>query len=204
MNVFAGINLAVYMSAATTTDSSGNIWVYFGTGDKTDPSATTGYDRVYAIKDSDRSSTYKISDLVDISSSTYTDSSTGHGWYITLPGAGEKMLSAPVIYDQKLYFTTYTPSAIPCDQTDSIARLYVIDYLTGAGLLTSGRSEQIGIGIPSGPVISINPYGGAYNVYVSTSAANYGSTASTKEANDTSTQHNKLKNMIYWKDNRIQ
>ena len=55
------LTLAIYMSASATTDSSGNIWIYFGTGDKTDPSATTGYERVYAIKDSDRTSTYKIS-----------------------------------------------------------------------------------------------------------------------------------------------
>jgi Tfp pilus tip-associated adhesin PilY1 len=203
INVFAGINQAIYMSAATTTDSSGNIWVYVGTGDKTDPSATTGYERVYAIKDSDPTKTWKLSDLVDISSSTYTDSTTGHGWYITLGGGGEKMLSAPVIYDQKLYFTTYTPSTTPCDQNGT-ARLYVLDYLTGAGMLNGSRSEQIGVGIPSGPVISINPYGGAYNVYVSTSAANFGSGASTSEINDPSKQHNKLKNMIYWKDNRIQ
>ena len=40
MNVFAAANLAIYTSAAPTTDSSGNIWVYFGTGDKTDPSST--------------------------------------------------------------------------------------------------------------------------------------------------------------------
>jgi Tfp pilus tip-associated adhesin PilY1 len=204
MNVFAGINLAIYMSASTTTDSSGNIWVYFGTGDKTDPSATTGYERVYAIKDSDRTSTYKPANLMDISSAVYDpNSTTYHGWYITLPGAGEKMLAAPVIYDQKLYFTTYTPSSVPCDQ-NGIASLYVIDYLTGAGQLNGARSEIIGYGIPSGPVISVNPYGGKYNVYASTSAANYGTSSNTQEITDTSTQHSKLKYMIYWKDNRVQ
>jgi Tfp pilus tip-associated adhesin PilY1 len=207
MNVFAGVNKAIYMSAATTTDSTGNIWVYFGTGDKTDPSATTGYERVYAIKDSDRTSTYKPGNLMDISSPTVLydpNSTTYNGWYITLGGGGEKMLSSPVVYDQKLYFTTYTPSTIPCDQ-NGVARLYVIDYRTGAGQLANGdRWEKIGVGIPSGPVISINPDGGAYNVYVSTSAANYGAGASTTEAKDTSPQHSKLKNMIYWKDNRVQ
>jgi Tfp pilus tip-associated adhesin PilY1 len=206
VNVFAGVNKAIYMSAATTTDPTGNIWVYFGTGDKTDPSATAGYERVYAIIDSDRTSTYKPGNLMDISSPTVQydpNSTTYKGWYITLGGGGEKMLAAPVIYDQKLYFTTYTPSTVPCDQ-NGIAQLYVLDYRTGAGMLNGSRSEPIGVGIPSGPVISINPYGGAYNVYVSTSAANYGANANTSKANDTSAQHNKLKNMIYWKDNRVQ
>jgi Tfp pilus tip-associated adhesin PilY1 len=206
INAFAGINMAVFMSAAATTDSSGNIWVYVGTGDKTDPSATTGQERVLAIKDNDRTTTYKLSNLMDISSTSavFNPASTVyHGWYITLGGAGEKMLSAPVIYDQKLYFTTYTPNTIPCNQNGS-AKLYIIDYLTGAGLISGSRSETVGYGIPSGPVISVNPYGGKYNVYVSTSAANYGTGTNTTEASDPTTQNQKLKYMIYWKDQRVQ
>ena len=148
----------------------------------------------------------RSANLMDISSASAVydpNSTTYHGWYITLPGTGEKMLSAPVIYDQKLYFTTYTPNTIPCDQNGT-AKLYIINYLTGAGLINGSRSENIGLGIPSGPVISVNPYGGKYNVYVSTSAANYGTGSDTIEASDTTTQHSKLKYMIYWKDNRIQ
>ena len=206
MNAFAGINYAVFMSASATTDASGNIWIYVGTGDKTDPSATTGYERVFAIKDSDRSSTYTLANLMDISSASAVydpNSTTYHGWYITLGGGGEKIMSAPVNYDQKLYFTTYTPDTIPCGQ-NGVAKLYIIDYQTGGGLINGSRSENIGLGIPSGPVISINPYGGKYNVYVSTSAANFGTGSDTVEATDTTTQHSKLKYMIYWKDNRIQ
>ena len=207
MNVFAGANLAIYMSASTTTDSTGNIWVYFGTGDKTDPSAITGYERVYAIKDSDLNlstpPTYAISNLVNITSGTYDPASSAHGWYITLGSGGEKILSAPVIYDQKLYFTTYTPNTIPCSQNGT-AKLYVIDYLTGAGLIGGSRSQNIGYGIPSGPVIAVNPYGGKYNVYVSTSAANYGAGTDTILITDPTTQNRKLKTLIYWYDNRIQ
>ena len=140
---------------------------------------------------------------MDISSGVYDpNSTTYHGWYIILQGTGEKMLSAPAVYDQKVYFTTYTPSSTPCDQNGD-AKLYVVDYLTGVGLLNGSRSENVGQGIPTA-VISVNPYTGGYNVYVSTSAANYGSGANTNVAPDTSTQHNKLKNMIYWKDNRVQ
>ena len=101
MNVFAGINQAIYMSVATTIDPSGNIMVYFGTGDKTDPSSLTGQERVYAVKDSDRTTTRKLANLMDISSvsAVYDPSTTTyHGWYIGLSAnTGEKEMAAPVI-----------------------------------------------------------------------------------------------------------
>ena len=112
------------------------------------------------------------------------------------------MLAAPAVYDQKVYFTTYTPTSIPCDQ-NGIARLYSINYLTGAGLFPNGaRSVDIGYGIPSGAVISVNPYGG-YNVYISTSAPNYGTGSSTIMPRDPLIRSSKSKYRIYWKDNRL-
>jgi hypothetical protein len=208
MNVSAGINLAIYASATPTTDASGNIWVFFGTGDKTDFSATTGYERVYAVKDTNNgTSPYKLTNLMDISSTSLVydpNSTTYNGWYITLGGGGEKLSGAPVIYDQKVYFTTYTPSTIPCNQNGT-AQLYVVNYLTGAGQLTNGaRSEVIGVGIPSGVVISINPNTGGYNAYVSTSAANFGTGSNTIMPNDPSKHSSKSQYMIYWKDTRVQ
>jgi Tfp pilus tip-associated adhesin PilY1 len=211
MNVFAGVNMAIYTSAAPTSDARGNIWVYFGTGDKTDPGATTGNERVYAVIDSDRTSTYTLSNLMDISGTSATvypvydpNSTTYKGWYITLSTGGEKMLAAPVVYDQKVYFTTYVPSSVPCDQNGR-ARLYCVNYLTGAGQFSGGaRYEDVGPGIPSGAVISTNPYTGGYNVYVSTSAANFGTGSSTIMPSDTSPQSGKGKYMMYWKDNRLQ
>jgi type IV pilus assembly protein PilY1 len=195
--------LSIYSGASYTTDQYQNFWVYVGTGDKTNPLETSTVNRVYAIKDSDRSTTYNIGNLMDISSSVYDPTSTTyHGWYINLPGTGEKLFSAPVVYDQKIYFTTYTPTNNPCDQ-NGYAKLYIINYLTGQGLITAGsntgytgsgtaggvRWESIGQGTPSGAVISINPYGGSpstnpdgtsttissYDVYVSTSAPTYDS-----------------------------
>jgi Tfp pilus tip-associated adhesin PilY1 len=114
------------------------------------------------------------------------------------------MLAAPTVYDQKVYFTTYTPNTTPCSQNGD-ARLYVVDYLTGAGLLDGGaRSEIVGQGIPSGAVISGNPYGD-YNVYITTSADQSGSGGGgTGTPPDNSIRHTKLKYFIYWKDNRIQ
>jgi Tfp pilus tip-associated adhesin PilY1 len=205
MNVFAGTSLAIYTSASVAFDSSQNLWVFFGTGDKTDPISITTQDRIYAIQDSDRSTTYQLSDLTNITAGIYDPLSNQHGWYINLQGAGEKLLAAPVVYDKKVYFTTYTPSATPCDE-NGIAKLYVLDYLTGKGEFTGGaRSTTVGTGVPSGAVISVNPYGG-YDTYISTSSPileTVGS-AHTFKQSDPSTVFTKDKNLIYWRDNRVQ
>ena len=197
---------SIYTAASYTTDADQNLWVYFGTGDKTNPLATAVQDRVYAVKDSDRNlstpPTYSISDLTNITSGTYDPTSSAHGWYIILQGVGEKMLAAPVAYDQKVYFTTYTPTTNPCDQ-NGYAKLYIVDYLTGAGQFANGaRSESIGEGTPSGAVISIRPEGG-YDVYVSTSAPILDDSSHSLKEADPSKTNFKTKNLIYWKDNRV-
>ncbi len=81
----------IYTTAAVARDTTGNIWVYWGTGDKMNETVTTAQDLVFAVKD-DRASTFSISSLVNVTSSTYVDSATGHGWYMNLPGLGEKVL----------------------------------------------------------------------------------------------------------------
>jgi Tfp pilus tip-associated adhesin PilY1 len=201
--------LSIFTSASVAFDPSQNLWVYFGTGDKANPTSTTTQDRFYAIQDSkdgSRSTTYQLSDLTDITSLSQYDVTSGkHGWYINLQGTGEKLLAAPVVYDKKVYFTTYTPSVTPCDQ-NGIAKLYVVDYVTAKGECAGGaRSVNVGTGVPSGAVISVNPYGG-YDTYISTSSPileTVGSAHTFKET-DPSTVFQKSKNIIYWRDNRVQ
>jgi Tfp pilus tip-associated adhesin PilY1 len=80
------------------------------------------------------------------------------------------MLSESTVFQGAIYFTTYTPGSTtnPCEQGGR-AKFYAIDYLTGAGLFTGGvRSSNIGIGIPSAPIVSIGPTG-IISVYASTS-----------------------------------
>ena len=229
MNVFAASGQSIYTSVSVSTDSSQNLWVYFGTGDKTNPQITTITDSSYGMKDSDRSTTYTQSSLANITSGIYTDSPSGHGWYMNVPGAGEKILASPVVYDKKVYFTTYTPSTTdPCNQNGT-AKLYVVDYITGAGLLsgasgvvggtgtgfsTTGggvRWESLGGGTPSGAVVSVNPYGGLYDVYVSTSAPVVDSSGNiiidapkTNKVSDPSPPQTPPKSPIYWHDLRVQ
>jgi len=205
-------NKAIYTTPVVTFDAHYNLWVYIGTGNKIDPTGNSGTERLMAIKDNDRSTTYSLNHLTNISSLTYEDSSSGHGWYIHLPGSGEKILNSPVIHDKKIYFTTYVPStgSSSCSLAGT-ARLYIMDYVTGAGLYADGaRSSAIGTGIPSSAVLSRNPYTKTFDVYVSTSegaATSAGGSiagSATEKRSDPSSGSTPSKTLRYWKDTRIQ
>jgi type IV pilus assembly protein PilY1 len=100
------------------------------------------------------------------------------GWYIdikemgataptgaptTWPWVGEKALAKAVIFDGALYITTYTPASNltaldTCSATEGSAKLYALNYLSGAAqfdynkdgqITTADRSMNLGGGIPS-------------------------------------------------------
>lgn len=105
-----------------------------------------------------------------------------------------------------VYFTTYVPpsGADVCNASGS-AYLYAIDYVTGAGKYGSGaRYSFIGYGIPSSPLVSMNPYGGT-DVYVSTSQKTT-QTADTfvKKQNTPTMQNLNKTNLMMWRDKRVQ
>ncbi len=50
----------IYTLAAVAKDASGNLWVYWGTGDKTDPTAANAQEKIFAVKDTDWTSTRTI------------------------------------------------------------------------------------------------------------------------------------------------
>ena len=198
----------IYTPVSVTTDKSSRLWVYVGTGDKNDPTAANAQEKIYAIRDSDRTSTHTINDLDDITSvnSTYDPySTTKSGWYINMAGSSEKILAEPVLFEGRVYFTTYTPGSNtdPCNAAGT-AKLYIVDYITGAGKINGARSEVLtGTGIPSAPIISRNPYGGT-DIYVSTSVASSISGSHTDKAIDPNINTNPSNNVIYWRDNRVQ
>lgn len=220
-------NRKIFTQASVTRDNAGNVWVYVGTGDKMRPTANTltYKDRLYAIKDNDLSSTWTLTDLKDITSTTYCTAISAsctatnvlndaqkHGWYIDLGGndsthVGEKILADPVVFQGIVYFSTYVPPAATdvCDTSGS-AYLYAIDYVTGAGRFSGDtpRYEFIGYGIPSSPIVSLNPYGGT-DVYVSTSQKNTQTldTFVKKQSTPIITNYNKT-NLMMWLDKRVQ
>ncbi len=147
--------------------------------------ATTTQDSFFAVKDSDRTSTYTLGQLENITGSVF--SNTSPGWYINL-ASGEKVLSDSAAFGGMITWTTYTPpgSGSSC-QAAGTGQLYAlammpvviggVTYQVGAGLFatTTGnvagtRSLALGRGIVQVPIFSQKPGGtGATDAYISTS-----------------------------------
>ncbi len=100
----------IYYAATVARDAS-SLWVFWGTGDKENPLSTSGPDTFFGVKDNDRTTTYNISNLQDISTEGTIYSGTSSGWYINLAGAGEKVLADPTVFGGIVLFTTYTPDS---------------------------------------------------------------------------------------------
>jgi Tfp pilus tip-associated adhesin PilY1 len=201
----AGVG-AVYDAPAVAKDASGNIWVYWGTGDKAEPIVVGSItDRFFAVKDSTKTGTYQLSELENITSTTYTDNASKHGWYINMAGAGEKCLSEATVFAGIVYFTTYTPAGSGgdlCSQAGT-ARLYAVSFIEGAGSLTgNARSMTLGVGIPTAPVLSMNPYSKTPDLYVTVSGG-AGTGATTLRANVNPPSIANQTNLIHWRDRRF-
>jgi Tfp pilus tip-associated adhesin PilY1 len=182
---------------ASVSSGIGEYWIAFGTGDRENPmdvvSGSNG--AVFMVKDADlftrrgMTTTTKTdtgSDLRDESaflSAVFSNSSTitfaplgnYNGWYGALGGGsattGEKMLSAPAIFNNNIYFTTFAPEASVC-QVGGTARIYGFGAVTGVSALYSATMEATSspttdarirtftsAGIPSSPVISVSSEG---------------------------------------------
>lgn len=197
----------IYTMAALAKDGVGNLWVYWGTGDKTDPTAANAQEHFYGVKDKDRTSTYTISDIDNITTAagTYSGDSSRVGYRIQLSGSGQKILADPTVFGGVVYFTSYTPpsSSNPCEQ-GGVSNLFAINYTTGGGALAGGaRTMEIGTGIASAPVVSLPPDSGPPDLYVTTSGGG-GVSASTQRVNITPAGALNRTNMLYWRDQRIQ
>jgi hypothetical protein len=202
----------IYTLAAVTKDGEGNFWIYWGTGDKTDPTAANAQEKIFALKDTDFTSMRNGDDLQNISSegSVYNDSSK-YGYYINLSGQGEKMLSDVTVFGGVLYVATFTPeqSNNPCAQGGT-AKLYGVGATSGAGALAipgvtdPPRSMTLGTGISSAPVISLKPgSAGTPDLYVTTSGSGL-TGAQTQRVNINPPSLANRTNLLFWKDKRVE
>ena len=140
-------------------------YIYFGTGDRTDPGETAVVNRFYAVKNdwSAPASPLTESDLEDVTddliqlgneteqAAVKSNLENGYGWFFELENPGEKVVASPKVYGKVVYFTTYTPTPeSPPDPSDpcavstvrGVARLYAVDYKTGASVADlSSESE---------------------------------------------------------------
>lgn len=199
-------------------------YLFFGTGNQESPISDGGTGKFYAVKDLD-SWTSLISegslDNVTSNLGTGTVVPGQYGWYVDLTGVvnstantvdtythhAEKVLSDPVVFNNNVFFTTFTPNpADPCNG-GGIARVYGINMynatsglaaMAGKGQKPSG--DKVGYyvysgnpegGIPSSPSLSIYPSGQS-SIFIGFS------TGAIKEIKIDSPLH--MKNIKSWKE----
>jgi len=187
---------AIYGAPSVARDNKGDLWVFFGTGDKNHP-LNTSSNRFYGIRDdtdmnNSLPSTINESDLQLVDSSDDAVSTTEKGWYFIL-GSGEKVLASADTFNHTVFFTTFTPASTGvCGSGGGEARLYAVNLASGfaaldftsannaaatANYVGTSRWTRIGDGIPSKPAVIIDPYGnpsvitGTTSQQISTEAA---------------------------------
>jgi type IV pilus assembly protein PilY1 len=171
----------IFYQASVAFDKNDIPWVYFGTGDRENPTSSLSpyAERFYAVQDDGSEFTNPQwqprteADLKNATSTTtFNQDTSKKGWYIILQKTSntvENAVSKPVIFNQLVYFTatTYNPTTDPCAVAGT-ANLYTVEFLSGGGAIgiesltqLSGTPNptqftQIGTGIPSSPVISVD------------------------------------------------
>ncbi|MBW1981380.1 MAG: hypothetical protein JRJ12_09155 [Deltaproteobacteria bacterium] len=180
-----------FFHAPDATEEVFGEYIFIGTGDRAHPMDTSYTNGFYVIKNYwepiGTFSTITLSQLLDVTQdliqvgtaaqkesirATLSDPNN-KGWYIRLEHLGEKMVSTPVVYDGGVYFTTYTPPdptlfppSDPCAEPNKgTARLYALDYRTGAAVINfdesnsdltkEDRSVVIGESMPSSATIAV-------------------------------------------------
>ncbi len=201
----------VFYQPAVAFDDNRIPWVYYGTGDRENPTDTTNPPEFFYGVEDDGQGVYprrENQELQEISSiNTFTPNPSKKGWYLILEHSAqlvEKVLAKPVVFDNIVYFTTYAyrGKATGCS-VEGDARLYELYYKTGGGALnvddlsdlkgtpSTERYEKIGYGVPSNPVISVNMKGKASVVIGTTSGEVY-----SKDAFSSGTG----KSILYWRE----
>ena len=203
--LFTGTAGAIYSIPSVARDAKGNLWVFWGTGDRVDVTGTTAANKFYAVKDADAASPRVLADLINVTSATYTDSDTRKGWYVSLAGTGEKVLSDSAVFHGVVYFTSFTPDAGGAGTCSSggTGLLYGIDFVGGTGVMPSGaKSKSLGGGVPSSPVLSYNPSTNQPDIFVTSSSAIGG--VHSRPIDIVPAAMSNRANILLWRDRRIQ
>ncbi len=162
---------AIYSAPAVAFDDRGDLWVYFGAGDRIHP-LNASVNRFYGIKDDNPIGTLTESDLKEVTSTVASVDSSVQGWFFKL-GSDEKVLAAADVFNSIVLFSTFTPTSIvACDSGGGTAKLYAVqmvtgfaavDFTTGYALVSTNgsvtRARTIGTGIPSKPIVIIDSSG---------------------------------------------
>jgi Tfp pilus tip-associated adhesin PilY1 len=190
----------IYTKASVSkgTGTYAGLWVYFGTGDRTNPMGGTK-GAVFGVLDSDvftrkgittttktegnlANATTFLANITDSSASFPTLGTNDKGWFGELPVVAEKMLSNPTVFNSNLFFTTFEPNTGDCS-IGGTARVYgfgiVPGYNAGNYALFASSSSTTAdtrvltlsnVGIPSSPVVSVSSSGVA-SMYLGTTGS---------------------------------
>lgn len=142
-------------SVAYHEDSvSGNkvLYVTLGSGYRAHPLDEAIDDYFYVIKDSSvfdgtaPANVFTGSDLTTLSSESSVSTFGTNGWKLPLVNDGEKSTASPVVFDGRIFFTSYEPGssddADVCNVRVGTSYLYVVDLVTGQGVTLSGEVVQ--------------------------------------------------------------
>jgi type IV pilus assembly protein PilY1 len=201
---------AIYSPPNAALDTSGNLWLYFGTGDRNHPNIATTTNRFYGMKDTGQTTTLHETDLVAASTITATTTIT-NGWYVVLP-ASEKVLSAADVFNSVAFFSTFTPSTtVACGTGGGTAKLYAVQMTNAYAAIdwgtslpyttaspsdaTKARAKTIGTGIPSKPVVIISDTGATVTTSV------IAATTSQQLPSNPAPPPTSMRNILYWKEN---
>jgi type IV pilus assembly protein PilY1 len=205
---------AIYVPPTLTYDDTGNLWVFFGTGDRNHP-VNSSANRFYGIKDNTtmtNASNLTESSLVNV---TTTYQTSTQGWYMTL-ASDEKVLASANVFNKVVFFSSFTPtSTISCQGGGGDAKLYAcsvtngyagVNWANGAPLSSAGgaagaalsttdstRSTSIGTGIASKPVVILGQSGATITASVITATTD-------QQISSNPAPPPALKRILYWKE----
>ena len=175
---------AIYTAPSVAFDDYGDLWVYFGTGDRNHPN-NNSQNNFYGIKDNTTMANDSVLTEKALEDVTSANKTAVQGWFFRLT-PDEKVLSTADIFNKIVFFSSFTPTTVvQCGSGGGDARLYAVqaltgyaavDWTTGEALASSDSNKQrstlIGSGIASKPIVVINYTGATVTVSVVTATTN--------------------------------
>jgi hypothetical protein len=121
--------------------------------------------------------------------------------------SNEKVLAATDIFNSAVLFTTFTPTtAAVCGSGGGDAKLYAVNMTTGdaafnlstgatlpSGQAASATAKSFGTGIPSKPIVIMNPSGNQATPYIITGTTN-------QQMSTTQGPSNTIRRVVGWRE----
>lgn len=155
----------IYGQITAARDTYNNLWIYWVTGDRADPTATSTNEKVFGLREDlpNQITTYRAGgggNFENVTSLSQTCSNLTRGWYMNFTGQ-EKSFSDVSVFGGVIYFSTYEPPSScsnPCESAGT-SRFYAIRQADCSGAISGQRSISLGGGMASSPIMSVSSTG---------------------------------------------